>query len=180
MAATYALMKLSPPFEDATVSLPSNILLLVADAATYAGVMRPISGSVTWAQGNGRQLTENVSSLSGYKVLRWPSRELGHPEGAFALLHFDQPVVTAQWVWPDYALYGPDIPKFLLQQVGTWDTSPRRVRVRRSGYREGLFPRDLKAGLAHPDVRPMLEPLLQRAAPLLLRQIKEDMGEKKP
>jgi hypothetical protein len=168
LAACYKLLCLAPPFEEAAVSFSDSILLAIADPSVYFGPMAPISGNAIWIQGNGKTYTEQVTSNSGFRVIRWPSKQLGPPEGSTVALQFHSPVIVARWFWSDYALYGVNMRTFFTQQVANWEHSPRRVFLQRSGYREDLFPTDLTSGLRHPQVGPLLEPQIRKVAPEFL------------
>lgn len=171
-AACYNLLRLPPPFEEATIRFPTNMAILLVDPHAYQGSMSPFSGVATWSQPDGRTHKEPIASRGGYLVLRWPSKALGSPNPGTLNLRMDRPTLATQFLWSDFTLYGSDIPKLLLQQVPNWDTSPRKLDLVRTGYREALFPPTLQAGIHDPAVGPVLEPLLQQAAPQLLHQLK--------
>jgi hypothetical protein len=146
--------------------------ILLVDPSAYLGHMAPFSGVATWSQVDGRIHTEPFTSRGGYLILRWPSKALGSPNPGSLTLHMNRPTLAVQFLWSDFTLYGADIPKLLLQQVPNWELSTRKLDLTRSGYRESMFPADLQSAIRDPAVSPVLEPLLAKAAPQLLHQLK--------
>ena len=172
LAAAFALLQLSPPIETATINIPTAMTLLLTSPNAYLSNMSPIQGEACWLQGSGISQLEPINASSGYVLMRWPARKLGIPKDAKLILRMNSPVITAQYLWSDFNCYGSDIARFLLQQVTNWQYSTRRLIINRSGYREILFPNNLKDAVRHRQVGPILEPYLKQAVPQLYKELK--------
>lgn len=176
LAAVFALLKFPPPFEQATIKIPIAMTLLLTHPNAYLGKMSPLHGKARWLQGDGQSQLELINAPNGYACIQWPARELGIPNGAKLVLQMDDPVVAAQYLWSDFTCYGYNIARFLLHQVTNWSNSSRSLIINRSGYREILFPTNLKEAVHHNQVRPILEPYLKEAAPQLLKELSEEVS----
>jgi hypothetical protein len=174
VAAAFALIKFPPPFEQATIYIPVTMTLLLTSPNAYLGKMSPLCGKARWLQGDGLSRSESVIAPNGYALLYWPARELGVPTNAKLILQMDSPVIAVKYLWSDFTCYGSDITKFLLHQITNWHYSSRYLNINRSGYREILFPTNIKDGVNHRQVGPILEPYLKQAVPQILRQLKNE------
>jgi hypothetical protein len=174
IAAAFALLKFPPPFEQATIHIPKNMTLLLTSPNAYFSKMSPLHGQAHWLQGNELSQLEPINAPNGYVVLHWPVRKLGIPKDAKLILQMDSPVIAVQYLWSDFTCYGNDITKFLLHQVGNWHYSSRYLNINRSGYREILFPTNIKDGIHHNQVGPILEPYLKQSVPQLFKKLKSE------
>ena len=173
-AAGFALLKFPPTFEQATIDIPIVLTILLTSPNAYLGKMSPLRGKAHWLQGDDHFLFETIDAPNGYALLRWPANKLGTPKNAKLILQMDSPVIAVQYLWSDFTCYGNDTTQFLLHQVTNWNYSSRYLAINRSGYREILFPTNIKDGVRHNQVGPILEPYLKQAVPQLFEELKSE------
>jgi len=86
IAAVFDLLKSPPPFEQATINVPTTMTVLLTSPNAYLGKMSPLHGEVRWLQRDGFLHVELVSTSNGYVVIHWPVRKLGIPQNAKLIL----------------------------------------------------------------------------------------------